>query len=137
MAQTGISSALRMNPFFLKNTQVGPLELRPWTLTTQKAIATLGIAEMTEQQQVAACAWLQSRDPEEVEQAISDSTALDSIKTFARWFPLALAKPIGDWCRKQSAEVEAGQVEILAQPGTTREDAPKNSQRQTGGKPSF
>jgi hypothetical protein len=123
-----------MNPFFLKNTWVGPLELRPWTLTTQKAITDLQIADMTEQQQVAACAWIQSRDPEEVEQAISDNTALDSIKTFSRWFPLALAKPIGEWCRQQSATVEAGQVDILPQPGTTREDAPKNSQRQTGRK---
>lgn len=125
-----------MNPFFLKNTQVGPLELRPWTLTTQKAITTLGIGAMSEQEQVAACAWLQSRDPEEVEQAICDETALDEIKKFARWFPLALAKPIGEWCRKQSAEVEAGQVEVMPQPGTIREDAPKNSQRQTGRKPS-
>ena len=125
-----------MNPFFLKNTQVGPLELRPWTLTTQKAIAALNIGAMTEHDQVAACAWLQSRDPEDVKQAISDGTAMDSINTFAMWFPLALAKPMGDWCRKQSAEVEAGQVEILTQPGMTREDAPKNSQRQTGRKPS-
>lgn len=125
-----------MNPFFLKNTQVGPLELRPWTLTTQKAITALGIGAMSEQEQVAACAWLQSRDPEEVEQAICDETALDEIKKFARWFPLALAKPIGEWCRKQSAEVEAGQVEVIPQPGTIQEDAPKNSQRQTGRKPS-
>ena len=123
-----------MNPFFLKNTKVGPLELRPWTLTTQKAITALGVGAMSEQEQVAACAWIQSRDPEEVEQAISDKTALDSIKTFARWFPLALAKPIGEWCRAQSAEVEAGQVEVMPQPGTTRDDAPKNSPRQTGRK---
>lgn len=125
-----------MNPFFLKNTKVGPLELRPWTLTTQKAITVLGVGTMSEQDQVAACAWMQSRDPEEVEQAISDKTALEKIKTFARWFPLALAKPIGEWCREQSAEVEAGQVEVMPQPGTSREDAPKNSQRQTGRKPS-
>lgn len=89
---------------------------------------------MTEQEQVVACAWIQSRDPEDVEQAISDKTALDQIKTFSRWFPLALAKPIAEWCRAQSAEVEAGQVEVLPQPGATREDAPKNSQRQTGRK---
>lgn len=105
-------------------------------MTTQKAITVLGIGAMSEQDQVAACAWIQSRDPEEVEQAISDKTALEQIKTFARWFPLALAKPIGEWCREQSAEVEAGQVEVMPQPGTTREDAPKNSQRQTGRKPS-
>jgi hypothetical protein len=123
-----------MNPFFLKNTQVGPLELRPWTITTQKAIAALDVAQMTEQEQVVACAWMQSRDPEDVEQAISDKTALEQIKTFSRWFPLALAKPVAEWCRAQSAEVEAGQVEIIPQPGATREDAPKNSQRQTGRK---
>jgi hypothetical protein len=123
-----------MNPFFLKNTQVGPLELRPWTLTTQKAIADLAIAEMSEQEQVVACAWIQSRDPEDVEQAISDGVALQEIKNFSRWFPLALAKPVADWCRGQSAAVEAGQVEVLQQPGSTREDSPKNLSRQTGRK---
>lgn len=123
-----------MNPFFLKNTQVGPLELRPWTLTTQKAISALGVAQMTEQEQVVACAWIQSRDPEDIEQAISNGTALQEIKTFSLWFPLALAKPVAEWCRGQSAAVEAGQVDVLPQPGGTREDAPKNLQRQTGRK---
>lgn len=121
-----------MNPFFLKNTKVGPLELRPWTLTTQAAIAALNVAEMTEPQQVAACAWMQSREPEDVEQAISDGTALDQIKTFARHFPLALAKQVGQWCRDQNETMESGKVEILPQPGASREDAPKNSQRQAG-----
>jgi hypothetical protein len=75
---------------------------------------------------VIACAWLQSREPEEVEQAISDGTALASIKAFTRAFPLALAKPVAEWCRLQAEAVEAGRVEVLPQPGATREDAPKN-----------
>lgn len=115
-----------MNPFFLKPTKVGPLELRPWTLTTQAAIAALNVAEMTEPQQVAACAWMQSREPEEVEQAISDGTALEQIKAFARHFPLALAKQVGQWCRDQNETIDSGKVEIMPQPGATREDAPKN-----------
>ena len=115
-----------MNPFFLKNTQVGPLELRPWTLTTQLAISELKLASLSDQEQVVACAWLQSREPEDVEQAISDGTALGAIKAFTRAFPLALAKPVAEWCREQAEAVEAGRVDILPQPGSTREDAPKN-----------
>lgn len=115
-----------MNPFFLKPTQVGPLELRPWTLTTQLAISELELGKLTDQQQVIACAWLQSREPEDVEQAISDGTAMADIKAFTRSFPLALAKPVAEWCRAQAEAVEAGRVDILPQPGATREDAPKN-----------
>jgi hypothetical protein len=125
MAETGIRSPIRMNPFFLKNTVIGPLELRPWTLTTQMAIMELGLAAMTDQEQVVACAWMQSREPEEVEQAISDKTATASIKAFSRAFPLALAKPVAEWCRAQAEAVETGRVEVIPQPGG-RTDQPKN-----------
>lgn len=115
-----------MNPFFLKTTQVGPLELRPWTMTTQLAISELELVKLSDQKQVIACAWLQSREPEDVEQAISDGTALSAIKAFTRSFPLALAKPLSEWCRAQAEAVESGRVDVLPQPGKTREDAPKN-----------
>ena len=115
-----------MNPFFLKNTQVGPLELRPWTLTTQLAISELGLASLSDQEQVVACAWLQSREPEDVEQAISDGTALGAIKAFTRAFPLALAKPVAEWCRGQAEAVETGRVDVIPQPGGAREGTPKN-----------
>ena len=115
-----------MSPFFLKPTQVGPLELRPWTFTTQMAIAELDLGKLSDQEQVIACAWLQCREPEEVEQSISDGTALAAIKAFTRAFPLALAKPVAEWCRAQAEAVETGRVEVLPQPGATREDAPKN-----------
>ena len=115
-----------MNPFFLKNTQVGPLELRPWTMTTQLAITELDLAKLSDQQQVIACAWLQSREPEQVEQSISDGTALGAIKAFTRSFPLALAKPVAEWCKAQAESVESGRVEVIPQPGGTREDVPKN-----------
>jgi len=114
-----------MNPFFLKNTVIGPLELRPWTLTTQLAIMELELSKLNDQKQVIACAWLQSREPEEVEQAISDKTALDAIKAFTRAFPLALAKPVAEWCRAQAEAVETGRVDIISQPGG-RTDQPKN-----------
>lgn len=115
-----------MNPFFLKNTHVGPLELRPWTMTTQIAISELDLGKLSDQKQVIACAWLQSREPEEVEQAISDGTALSAIKAFTMSFPLALAKPVAEWCRAQAEAVESGRVDIIPQPGKQREDAPKN-----------
>jgi len=115
-----------MNPFFLKNTIIGPLELRPWTMTTQLAIAELDLAKLSDQQQVVACAWLQSREPEDVEQAVSDGTALKAIKAFTRAFPLALAKPVAEWCREQADAVESGRVDVIPQPGASREDAPKN-----------
>jgi hypothetical protein len=90
------------------------------------AIAELDLGKLSDQEQVIACAWLQCREPEEVEQSISDGTALAAIKAFTRAFPLALAKPVAEWCRAQAEAVETGRVEVLPQPGATREDAPKN-----------
>jgi hypothetical protein len=115
-----------MNPFFLRNTQIGPLELRPWTMTTQLAINELDLIKLSDQRQVIACAWLQSREPEDVEQAISDGTAMSAIKAFTRAFPLALAKPVAEWCKTQADAVESGRVDVVPQPGGSREDAPKN-----------
>ena len=115
-----------MNPFFLVTTKVGPLELRPWTMTTQDAIDQLKLHELPEAKQVVACAWLQSRDPEEVEKEISDGTAMQSISEFSRHFPLALAKGVADWCRNQVKSVDEGRVEVIPQPGGKRDDTPKN-----------
>jgi hypothetical protein len=114
-----------MSPFFLKKTVIGPLELLPWTMTTQDAISKLNLGELSENKQIAACAWLQSRDPEDVEQAISDGTALEQIKAFGRWFPLALSKPVSEWCAIQSKCIEEGRIDILEKPGS-KGDAPKN-----------
>lgn len=115
-----------MNPFFLKTTKVGPLELRPWTMTTQDAIDQLKLHELSEHKQVVACAWLQSREPEEVEQAIADGTALEDIAKFSKHFPLALAKGVAAWCREQIQCVDEGRVEVIPQPGNKRDDTPKN-----------
>jgi hypothetical protein len=114
-----------MNPFFLKNTIIGPLELRPWTMTTQLATEQLELAKLSEQEQIMACAWVQSREPEEVEQASSDGSAQLEIRNFIRWFPLALYKPLGEWCRAQIECVDSGKVDVLPQPGG-RTDQPKN-----------
>lgn len=115
-----------MNPFFLKNTIIGMLELRPWTMTTQDAIVDLKLSDLPDSKQVIACAWLQSRDPEEVELSISNGTALEEIAVFTKHFPLGLSKPLAEWCRRQVACVEEGKVEVIPQPGG-RSDAPKNS----------
>lgn len=95
-------------------------------MTTQLAINELDLIKLSDQRQVIACAWLQSREPEEVEQAISDGTAISAIKAFTRAFPLALAKPVAEWCKAQAEAVESGRVDVVPQPGGSREDAPKN-----------
>jgi len=115
-----------MNPFFLKTTKVGPLELRPWTMTTQDAIDELKLHSLPEHKQLVACAWLQSREPEEVEQAIADGTAQESIALFSRHFPLALAKGVAEWCKGQIQCVNDGQVDVIPQASGGRDDAPKN-----------
>lgn len=114
-----------MSPFFLKNTVIGPLELRPWTITTQMAITELDLAQLSEAKQVAACAWLQSRDPEEVETAIHNGTAMAELMAFVREFPLALARPVAEWCAKQSKAIEDARIEVLEKPGS-KGDTPKN-----------
>lgn len=115
-----------MNPFLLARKRIGPLDLRPWTLTTQQAIIDLDFQSLTEMQQVAAMAWLQSRDEDEVEQAIANSTALNDIKRFAKQIPLALLKPLSEWCKEQNQAIEEGRVDVLAKPQISNDDAPKN-----------
>ena len=114
-----------MSPFFLSNKKIGPLELRPWTMTTQDAIHELKLHELSDERQAIACAWIQSREPEEVEKEISEGTALESINNFRRHFPMGLIRPIAEWCREQVACVDEGRVDVIPQPGG-KSDAPKN-----------
>ena len=114
-----------MNPFLLQPTEVGPLQLRPWTMTTQHAINALKMQDWEEQKQVVGCAWIQSREPREVKKAIADGTALQQIEEFDEWFPLALSKPLAEWFKAQVTCVEEGRVDVIPQPGG-RTDAPKN-----------
>jgi hypothetical protein len=113
-----------MNPFFLTSEKIGPLELRPWSLTTQMAISALSECKFTESEQMCAMAWLQNQDPDEVIQAVSDGTAETKIRDFCKSFPLALIKPVSDWCERQNACIASGQVEVI--PRTEGDDGPKN-----------
>jgi hypothetical protein len=114
-----------MNPFFLTTEKVGPLELRPWTFTTKEAIEALAECNFSESEQVTAIAWMQSRDPDEVIDAIANKTAEKEIRALKKRFPLALAKAVSDWCDRQRASIDSGQIEII--PRTDgRDDGPGN-----------
>lgn len=114
MAQARICQiSLIMNPFQLSIENIGPLELRPWTLTTQIAIEALGEAQLTDAEQAIAMAWIQSREPSVVREALNSKTAIPQIREFAENFPLALLKDIGEWCKRQVELISASRVEMV------------------------
>lgn len=94
-------------------------------MTTQDAITALEIEKLSESDQIIAMAWMQSLDPEHVENSISNGSAMDDLKKFRRWFPMGLSKPIREWCKSQIEWIDEGRVDVLPQPGG-RLDAPKN-----------
>lgn len=118
-----------MNPFLVSTQQIGPLKLRPWTLTTQLAIAELGLDELPEVRQMAAIAWLQSQDESDVVAEINAGTARDSIAEFTQRFPLALIKPLVAWCSEQSSAIDGARVDVAPKKGESNgiEGAPGNS----------
>lgn len=122
------------NPFILKPVKIGPLSLRPWTLLTQIAIAELGVGSWSEQRQLAAIAWMQSIEPDELEAALANDSALAAISDFTRSLPLPLVAAIGEWCTQQAQLVAEGRVDVVprSQPDPK---APGNFEGRDGSKP--
>lgn len=117
-----------MNPFLVSTQQIGPLKLRPWTLTTQLAIAELDLENVPEVRQMAAIAWLQSQDEGDVVAELNAGTARASIQEFTQRFPLALMKPLVAWCAEQSKAIEDARVDVAPKRGDSAgtEGAPGN-----------
>jgi hypothetical protein len=117
-----------MNPFLISTQQIGPLKLRAWTLTTQLAIAELGLEEFSEVRQMAAIAWLQSQDESDVVAELNAGTAKASIQEFIQRVPLTLIKPLVAWCADQSKAIEDGRVDVAPKRGDSAgtEGAPGN-----------
>lgn len=118
-----------MNPFLVSTQQIGPLKLRPWTLTTQLAIAELNLESLPEVRQMAAMAWLQSQDEADVVAELNAGTAKASIADFTQRFPLSLLKPLMTWCGEQSRMIDEARVDVAPKRGDTTgtEGAPGNS----------
>jgi len=118
-----------MNPFLVSTQTIGPLKLRPWTLTTQLAIAELGLDSLPEVRQMAAIAWLQHQDEADVVAELNAGTAKASIAEFTQRFPLALIKPLVAWCGEQSKAIDDARVDVAPKRGDSAgtEGAPGNS----------
>ena len=103
---------------------VGGVKLRPWTLSTRKSIMAL-IPEFKEdedsiQRQIVTIAWIQSNEPEDVEQMILDGTAQKKISEFENRFPLAAFPAIASWAAKQAEAVQDAVVTVAPKPGLTK-----------------
>lgn len=124
-----------MKPDFFLEEDIAGLKLRPWSLTTRRAMMKIlgdDHGEMTEekvQRQIVSIAWMQSRPPEEVEQALVDQTAVPQIEAFERNFPLAAFPPVAEWAAKQAKIVEASIVTVVPKPQKVKsqETPPPNS----------
>jgi hypothetical protein len=111
---------------------VGGLKLRPWTLSTRKSIMAL-IPEFKEdedsiQRQIVTIAWIQSQEPEDVEQMIRDGSAEKKITEFENRFPLAAFPSVAAWAAKQAEAVQSAVVTVVPKPssGSKGEQAPPN-----------
>jgi hypothetical protein len=114
-----------MNAFLLEPEIIGPFELKPWTFFTQSVVSQLSGCNFTEVEQMAAFAWIQSRDKSEVKKAIAKKTVEAEIKAFSEDIPLSVAKAISDWATRQSDLIQASQVEVIPKLNSDG-DEPKN-----------
>lgn len=78
----------------------------------------LANCKFSEIQQMAAMAWMQSQEPEDLEKAVNDKSAEKKIKAFTRHFPMSLVRPVAEWCDRQNKLIAAGQIEIVPKGGT-------------------
>lgn len=102
-----------MSVFALPITRVGPLELRPWTMTTYDAIEALKLGNKSPQNQAIALAWIQSQPEIEVEAAIENGTADDQIKDFRRKFPLQFVPALLKWGELQKQLIDEQRVDVV------------------------
>jgi hypothetical protein len=102
-----------MNPFLLSTERIGAFEVRPFTLTTQNAIAALKHCEFNRTEQAASILWMQSRDESELKQAYTDGTIEQKIRSFAEIFPLVYTVAVEKWTEKQHQAIEEGRIEII------------------------
>ena len=111
---------------FFTEENVGGLKLRPWSLTTRKAMMKImdgGDALNKEdevQHQIVAIAWMQSQNPEDVEQAMIDGSAQEKIASFERNFPLAAFPAVAEWAAKQAKAVESAIVTVVPKPDKSK-----------------
>lgn len=111
---------------FVLEESVGGFKLRAWSLTTKKAMASVvklcegKTDEDSIQHQIVAIAWMQSRPPEDVEQALWDGTAQSKIEEFERNFPLASFPAVAEWAGKQAKAIEAAIVHVVPKPQKTK-----------------
>jgi hypothetical protein len=125
---------MRKQDFYTEENIAG-LKLRPWSLTTRKAMMKIlsnfesASSEDEIQHQIVSIAWMQSRPPEEVEQAIVDGSVNDSIAKFEMNFPLAAFPAVAEWAARQAKAVEDAVVTVVPKPekGNRAENPPPNS----------
>ena len=102
-----------MSSFQLLTETVAGLELRPWTLSTQKAIGFLSEKQLAKADQTVAMVYIQSQSPKSIREAIQKGTLLNQIDDFIDDFPLYSIAPVSDWCKRQLEKIDANRVEVL------------------------
>ena len=99
----------------IPRTQIGTLSLRAWSMTTQEAIEALGLERMSIPRQALAVACIQAMDPREVRESIERGTLAAEVEQFSDNFPLALVKPVVEWCGAQTKAIEEARVDVISQ----------------------
>jgi len=102
-----------MDAFLLSKENVAGYELKPWNMTTQKAIKFLEDKDLTNDQQALAIVYVQSQPAMKIVEEIARKTLLESIEAFSAEFPLAGIPAVVAWCKRQSDLIDSAQVEVV------------------------
>jgi hypothetical protein len=121
-----------IDPFLLANEKIGAIEVRPFSLITQRAIDSLSKFEFNRTEQAASMLWVQMREPAEVKAALTNGTLEKSVRDFAESMPLVYLIPIEQWVERQQEMIAAGRIEII--PRDTSTNDPGNLMGQSGAK---
>jgi hypothetical protein len=96
-------------------TTIGSLTLRDWSLTTQEAIDALGLESLSVARQALAIAYIQTLSPREVRESVERGTLRAEVDEFSDEFPLALIRPLVDWCTAQTQAIAEARVDVVSQ----------------------
>jgi hypothetical protein len=99
----------------IARTNIGPFSLRAWSMTTQEAIEALALEKLSVPRQALAVACIQNMEPREVRESIERGTLLAEIETFSDSFPLALVRPVVEWCGAQTKAIDEARVDVVPQ----------------------
>jgi hypothetical protein len=102
-----------MDAFLLSTETVAGYQVKPWNLTTKKAIEHLVDKDLSEIEQAVAMVYIQSQPPKSIRAAMASGSLVEAIQAFVDDFPLAQLPAVSAWCTRQNELISQAQVEVV------------------------